>query len=161
MLRYPYQFTIRHVLKYYTTRLEVLYVSKWQADQRKQTLADTDLINTNKRLITQGIPQTLFWRNSIVKTGVVKWFNNAKGYGFVLDDESAEDIFAHYSSIEMEGYRTLRAGQCVAFEAIDGPKGLHAMSIKVLEEVDVKGLSEDAADAQLTEPTTAPAPESA
>ncbi len=70
-----------------------------------------------------------------MKTGVVKWFNNAKGYGFILSDEENQDVFAHYSSIEMDGYRTLRAGQCVAFEAIDGPKGLHAMSIQVLEEV--------------------------
>lgn len=90
-----------------------------------------------------------------MKTGVVKWFNNAKGYGFILSDESGEDIFAHYSSIEMEGYRTLRAGQCVAFDAIDGPKGLHAMSIKVLEEVDVTGLTPEAEGAQ-TEPQTSP-----
>jgi len=92
-----------------------------------------------------------------VKTGVVKWFNNAKGYGFILSDDSGEDIFAHYSSIEMDGYRTLRAGQCVAFEAIDGPKGLHAMSIKVLEEVDVQGLSKDAIDAQQPEYSAADA----
>ncbi len=84
-----------------------------------------------------------------MKTGVVKWFNNAKGYGFILSDDTGDDIFAHYSSIEMDGYRTLKAGQCVAFEAIDGPKGLHAMSIKVLEEVDVSGLSKEAEDAQL------------
>ena len=84
-----------------------------------------------------------------MKTGVIKWFNNAKGYGFILSDDSGEDVFAHYSSIEMDGYRTLKAGQCVAFEAIDGPKGLHAMSIKVLEEVDVSGLSKEAEDAQL------------
>lgn len=96
-----------------------------------------------------------------MKTGVVKWFNNAKGYGFILGDESGEDIFAHYSSIEMEGYRTLRAGQCVAFEAIDGPKGLHAMNIKVLEEVDVKGMSEDAVDAQLQKPVHDTATENA
>jgi len=70
-----------------------------------------------------------------MKTGVVKWFNNAKGYGFILCDDSGKDVFAHYSSIEMDGYRTLKAGQCVAFDSIDGPKGLHAMSIKVLEEV--------------------------
>ena len=71
-----------------------------------------------------------------MKTGVVKWFNNAKGYGFILSDEENQDVFAHYSSIEMDGYRTLRAGQCVAFEAIDGPKGLHAMSIQVLRRSD-------------------------
>lgn len=78
-----------------------------------------------------------------MKTGVVKWFNNAKGYGFILSDEENQDVFAHYSSIEMEGYRTLRAGQCVAFEAIDGPKGLHAMSIQVLEEVTLTGVTQE------------------
>ena len=70
-----------------------------------------------------------------MQTGVVKWFNNAKGYGFILADESGEDIFAHYSVVDMDGYRTLRAGQCVAFEAVDGPKGLHASNIRLLEEV--------------------------
>ncbi len=70
-----------------------------------------------------------------MKTGVVKWFNNAKGYGFIVCDENQQDVFAHYSSIEMDGYRTLRAGQCVAFESIEGPKGMHAMNIKVLEEI--------------------------
>jgi CspA family cold shock protein len=76
-----------------------------------------------------------------MKTGVVKWFNNAKGYGFILSDEGGHDVFAHYSSITMDGYRTLRAGQCVAFDAIDGPKGLHAMSITILEEVTVTGVN--------------------
>ena len=83
-----------------------------------------------------------------MKTGVVKWFNNAKGYGFILSDEENQDVFAHYSSIDMDGYRTLRAGQCVAFEAIDGPKGLHAMSIQVLEEVTLTGIAEEAEQIQ-------------
>lgn len=66
-------------------------------------------------------------------TGVVKWFNNSKGYGFVVADDSGKDIFAHYSAIDMGGYRTLKAGQCVAFEATEGPKGLHAVNIKILD----------------------------
>jgi CspA family cold shock protein len=75
-----------------------------------------------------------------MQTGVVKWFNNAKGYGFVLADEDGKDVFAHYSAVDMDGYRTLRAGQCVAFQAVDGPKGLHAVSIKILDEApDVSG----------------------
>ena len=69
-----------------------------------------------------------------MQTGVVKWFNNAKGYGFILTDIENKDVFAHYSAVEMDGYRTLRAGQCVAFESVDGPKGLHAASIKILSE---------------------------
>ncbi|MFC3116499.1 cold shock domain-containing protein CspD [Cellvibrio fontiphilus] len=64
-------------------------------------------------------------------TGTVKWFNNAKGYGFILADEGGEDLFAHYSAIAMEGYKTLKAGQAVSFDITKGDKGLHAVSIKV------------------------------
>ncbi len=62
--------------------------------------------------------------------GKVKWFNNAKGYGFILPDEGGEDLFAHYSSIEMDGYKTLKAGQEVLFDVLEGPKGLHATNIR-------------------------------
>lgn len=62
-------------------------------------------------------------------TGTVKWFNNAKGYGFILADEGGEDLFAHYSAIQMEGYKTLKAGQTVSFEITKGDKGLHAVNI--------------------------------
>lgn len=65
--------------------------------------------------------------------GVVKWFNNAKGYGFILADDSHEDIFAHFSTIDMNGYRTLRTGQPVLFEAIQGEKGMHATAIRLIE----------------------------
>lgn len=61
--------------------------------------------------------------------GKVKWFNNAKGYGFIVEDGKSEDLFAHFSAIEMEGYKTLKAGQPVSFEIIQGPKGLHAIGI--------------------------------
>ena len=60
-----------------------------------------------------------------MRTGVVKWFNNAKGYGFILADECSSDVFAHYSAIRMEGYKTLKAGQTVRFEVEAGPKGMH------------------------------------
>ncbi|BBM03700.1 hypothetical protein GL2_37740 [Microbulbifer sp. GL-2] len=62
-------------------------------------------------------------------TGTVKWFNNAKGYGFILADEGGEDLFAHYSAIQMEGYRTLKAGQQVNFDIVRGDKGYHAANI--------------------------------
>jgi CspA family cold shock protein len=62
-------------------------------------------------------------------TGTVKWFNNAKGYGFILADEGGEDLFAHYSAIQMEGYKTLKAGQPVSFDITKGDKGLHAINI--------------------------------
>jgi CspA family cold shock protein len=62
-------------------------------------------------------------------TGTVKWFNNAKGYGFILADQGNEDLFAHYSAINMDGYKTLKAGQQVSFEVTKGDKGLHAVNI--------------------------------
>ena len=64
-----------------------------------------------------------------MSTGQVKWFNNAKGFGFILPDDGGDDLFAHYSSISMEGYKTLKAGQTVSFDVIEGPKGLHAANI--------------------------------
>ncbi len=66
-------------------------------------------------------------------TGTVKWFNNAKGYGFILPTDSQEDVFAHYSAINMEGYRTLKAGQQVIFELEDGAKGKHASNIQLTQ----------------------------
>lgn len=63
-------------------------------------------------------------------TGTVKWFNNAKGYGFIIPDEGQGDVFAHYSAINMEGYKTLKAGQQVRYETEDGPKGIHAKDIQ-------------------------------
>ena len=62
-------------------------------------------------------------------TGKVKWFNNAKGFGFICPDGGGDDVFAHYSTIEMDGYRTLKAGQPVEFELHEGPKGNHALKI--------------------------------
>ncbi|MEW5697568.1 cold shock domain-containing protein CspD [Pseudomonas synxantha] len=62
-------------------------------------------------------------------SGKVKWFNNAKGYGFIIEDGKDEDLFAHYSTIKMDGYKTLKAGQPVCFEIIQGPKGMHAVNI--------------------------------
>ncbi|WP_224770935.1 cold shock domain-containing protein CspD [Pseudomonas sp. FEN] len=64
-------------------------------------------------------------------SGKVKWFNNAKGYGFIIEEGKSEDLFAHYSAIQMDGYKTLKAGQAVSFEIIQGPKGLHAVNISV------------------------------
>ncbi|MCK5893552.1 MAG: cold shock domain-containing protein [Endozoicomonadaceae bacterium] len=62
-------------------------------------------------------------------TGTIKWFNNVKGYGFVLGEGSDGDLFVHYSSITMEGYKTLKAGQMVTYDIIQGPKGLHAVNV--------------------------------
>ena len=69
-----------------------------------------------------------------IATGSVKWFNNAKGYGFILPDEGGEDLFAHYSAIQTEGYKALKAGQRVSFDAAPGAKGLQAVNIRTLAE---------------------------
>ena len=61
--------------------------------------------------------------------GTVKWFNNAKGYGFISQD-NGDDVFVHYSAIDMDGFRTLNQGDPVEFEMTQGPKGYHATSVK-------------------------------
>lgn len=66
-------------------------------------------------------------------TGTVKWFNNAKGFGFICPEGEDSDVFAHYSTIQMDGYRTLKAGQQVNFEVEEGPKGYHARSVVPVE----------------------------
>jgi CspA family cold shock protein len=66
--------------------------------------------------------------------GTVKWFSNVKGYGFLNASEVDEDIFVHYSAIEMDGYKKLKSGQTVEFELTDGPRGLQAVNIRPREE---------------------------
>ena len=66
--------------------------------------------------------------------GKVKWFNNAKGYGFIIEDGESEDLFVHFSSIQMEGYKTLKAGQAVQFEKQPSEKGIHAVNIVPVED---------------------------
>ncbi|MBF1298736.1 MAG: cold-shock protein [Neisseria sp.] len=63
-------------------------------------------------------------------TGIVKWFNDAKGFGFITPDEGGEDLFAHFSSINMEGFKTLKEGQRVSFDVTTGPKGKQAANIQ-------------------------------
>jgi cold shock protein len=63
-------------------------------------------------------------------TGTVKWFNDAKGYGFITPDDGSEDLFAHFSAIQMQGFKTLKEGQKVSFEVTQGPKGKQASNIQ-------------------------------
>lgn len=83
-----------------------------------------------------------------MSTGQVKWFNNAKGFGFILPDDGGDDLFAHYSAIGMDGYKTLKAGQLVTFETVEGPKGLHAADIQAAEGSLEETGTEDTADTQ-------------
>lgn len=65
-------------------------------------------------------------------TGIVKWFNDAKGYGFITPDDGGEDLFAHFSAINCEGFKSLREAQRVAFEVTVGPRGKQASNIRSL-----------------------------
>ena len=68
----------------------------------------------------------------MIRSGVVKWFNNTKGFGFIKPDEEGDDLFVHFSSIEGEGFKTLEDGQKVEFEEVQGKKGLEARSVSVI-----------------------------
>ncbi len=91
-------------------------------------------------------------------TGTVKWFNNAKGYGFILPEGSGDDLFIHYSSIQMDGYKSLKAGQVIDYDIQAGPKGMHAVNIRATSSSEsaidegVTAESTGAAQAQVAQP---------
>jgi len=64
--------------------------------------------------------------------GTVKWFNNDRGYGFILDESEEDEYFVHYSSVDMEGYKTLREKQKVSFELKETDKGIQAVEVTIL-----------------------------
>ena len=65
-----------------------------------------------------------------METGIVKWFNDAKGFGFITPDGGGEDLFAHFSAIQAGGFKTLQENQRVSFDVTDGPKGKQASNIQ-------------------------------
>jgi cold shock protein len=65
-----------------------------------------------------------------MKFGTVKWFNDAKGFGFIEPEGGGGDVFAHFSAVQMEGFRTLKQGSRVTFDLVQGPKGDQAQNIR-------------------------------
>jgi cold shock protein len=81
------------------------------------------------------------------KYGTVKWFNDAKGFGFIEPRDGGEDVFAHFSAVQMEGFRTLQQGEQVSYELIQGPKGWLAQNIQPTQ--GAEPVIEDSAHAEL------------
>jgi len=79
--------------------------------------------------LTARIPRRTRSTESGMLTGVVKWFNNSKGFGFIAPSDGSPDVFVHFSSIETEGYKSLTEGQTVEFESTQGPKGTQASRV--------------------------------
>ncbi len=92
---------------------------------------------------------------SQMQRGVVKWFNNAKGFGFI-EHESGKDVFVHYSVIGTDGFKTLKDGEEVDYELGQGDKGLHAVKVlRVNEESSSEGSVADKIEVELTTQETA------
>jgi cold shock protein len=77
-------------------------------------------------------------------TGTVKWFNDAKGFGFIEPDQGGGDVFAHFSAIQMDGFRTLKQGSKVRYELVSGPKGMLAQNIQQVSAEDALNEPADA-----------------
>jgi len=80
------------------------------------------------------IPLSYFFQDSQdMATGTVKWFNDSKGFGFVTPEDGGKDLFAHFSAIQGQGFKTLKEGQRVSFDVTTGPKGLQAANIRSVD----------------------------
>ncbi len=77
-----------------------------------------------------GAPLYLVWIYKIMATGLVKWFNDSKGFGFITPDAGGDDLFAHFSAIVDSGYKSLKENDRVTFDVTDGPKGKQASNIQ-------------------------------
>jgi cold shock protein len=93
------------------------------------------LVKTGELSESSCVPiEVLFFEGGFaMATGTVKWFNDAKGFGFITPDQGSDELFAHFSAIQASGFRTLKEGQKVTFEVVDGPKGKQAQNISVMD----------------------------
>jgi cold shock protein len=89
----------------------------------KALLAATPFLDIFKRIQHQK-------EHPIMEQGIVKWFNDAKGFGFITRDSNNEDIFVHFSAIQANGFRSLQEAQRVQFNVVKGPKGLQAENVQ-------------------------------
>ena len=78
---------------------------------------------------------TLFSSPVFAATGIVKWFNESKGFGFITPDDGSKDVFVHFSAINIEGFKTLAEGQRVIFNVEDGPKGPQASNVSIMTQI--------------------------
>ena len=103
-------------------------------DQTRQRI-EGKLVQTGELSESSCVPiEVLFFEGGFaMATGTVKWFNDAKGFGFITPDEGSDELFAHFSAIQASGFRTLKEGQKVTFEVVDGPKGKQAQNISVMD----------------------------
>jgi len=86
----------------------------------------------SSRVPENGLPEAETGGRALA-TGTVKWFNNQKGYGFIVPDDGGKDLFVHHSNITMEGFRTLEEGQKVEFEVSEGRKGPEATQVRAAQ----------------------------
>jgi len=97
-----------------------------------QSFCDTGFfhVQSSIQIVSRGGSPFLVKEVIHMATGTVKWFNDAKGFGFVTPDDGSEDLFAHFSAINMSGFKSLQEGQKVTFEVTQGPKGKQASNIQ-------------------------------